>query len=91
MIAVKAIYDRGNIQFLEPLPEVDRAVVAVVFLGADLADSVVDAFQDVLTTVKWGEPIDEEGAGALLSLHEELAPYRVEAERILTAEEEPAA
>ena len=37
----------------------------------------------------WGEPIDEEGAAALLALHEELAPYRVEAEKRLMAEEEP--
>ena len=54
MIAVKAIYDRGNIQFLEPLPEVERALVAVVFLETDLAESVAAAFQDVLDTVRCG-------------------------------------
>lgn len=91
MIAVKAIYERGNIRFLEPLPEVERALVAVVFLETDLAEEVVAAFQDVLSRVTWGEPMDEEGAEALLSLHEELAPYRVEAEKILMAEEEPPA
>jgi hypothetical protein len=87
MIAVKAIYDQGTIRFLEPLPEIERALVAVVFLETDLAESVVAAFQDVLGTVTWGEPMDEEGAAVLLALHEELAPYRLEAEESLAVEE----
>lgn len=88
MIAVKAIYDRGEIQFLEPLPEIERALIAVIFLETDLPETVVTALQDVLGTVVWGDPMDEEGAAALLTLHEELAPYRAEAEAILTAEGE---
>lgn len=88
MIAVKAIYDRGEIQFLEPLPEIERALIAVIFLETDLPETVVTALQDVLGTVVWGDPMDEEGAAALLALHEELAPYRAEAEAILTAEGE---
>lgn len=88
MIAVKAIYERGKIQFLEPLPEIEHALIAVIFLEAHLPETVVTARQDVLGTVAWGEPVDEEGAAVLLALHEELAPYRAEAEAILTAEEE---
>jgi hypothetical protein len=87
MIAVKAIYERGKIQFLEPLPEIERALIAVIFLEADLPETVVTAWQGALGTVVSGEPMDEEGAAALLALHEELAPYRAEAEAILTAEE----
>lgn len=83
MIAVKAIYDRGEFQFLEPVPEIDRALVAVIFLETDLSETVLAAYQDVLSSVDWGEPVDEEGSAALLALHEELAPYRAEVEEAL--------
>ncbi|MFH1634537.1 MAG: hypothetical protein ABIG63_11100 [Chloroflexota bacterium] len=88
MIAVKAIYDRGKIQFLEPLPEIEHALIAVIFLETELLETVVTAWYGVPSTVVWGEPMDEEGAAALLALHEQLAPYRAEAEAILTAGEE---
>ena len=88
MFAVKAIYDRGKIQFLEPLPEIEHAVLAVIFMENEHSDVGVTAAQDVLGTVVWGEPMDKEGAAALLALNEELAPYRAEAEAILTAEKE---
>ncbi len=88
MIAVKAIYDQGKIQILEPLPEMGRALVVIVFLETDLPESVVATFEDVLSTVAWGEPLDEEGAAALLALHGALGPYRVEAAEALAAARE---
>ena len=37
----------------------------------------------------WGEPMDEDGARAMLAVHEELAPYRTEVNQVyLDLEEE---
>lgn len=83
MIAVKAIYEQGKIEFLEPPPEVERALVAVVFLAIDPLPDVLEAYEDIISVAEWGEPIDDEGAAALVALHEALAPYRLEAEQVL--------
>lgn len=84
MITVKAIYDRGRIKFLEPVPDVKRALVAVVFLEVAPAEVVLASYGDVLSTMEWGEPMDEEGASVLMAVHEEMAPYRVGAEGCLS-------
>jgi len=87
MITVKAIYDRGKVEFLEPVPDVERALVAVVFLEVAPAEVVLASYGDVLSTMAWGEPMDEEGAFVLMAIHEEMAPYRVEAEGAYLASE----
>jgi hypothetical protein len=83
MIAVKAIYDRGQLQFLEPLPGIEHALVAVIVLETDLSETVLAAYRELLHTMEWRKPVDEEGATALVAVHEELAPYRFEAEQRL--------
>ena len=50
MIAVKAIYERGKIQFLEPLPEIAHALVVVIFLETNLSESAVNTFVAKLST-----------------------------------------
>ena len=65
------------------MPEIEHALLAVIFLEADFPETVVTAWQDEIGPVVWGEPMDKEGAVALLALHEELAPYRAEAEAII--------
>lgn len=39
MLAVRAIYDQGKIEWLEPLPDQPRGIVAVVFLESDIPES----------------------------------------------------
>ena len=82
MIAVKALYEQGSIKFLEPTPSVEHAMVVVVFLDA--------LGEDALRGLVWGERMDEAGARTLVALHEELAPYRAEAEHAYLNREEPA-
>jgi hypothetical protein len=79
MIAVRAIYEQGRINLLEPAPTINKAFAVVVFLEdhLDAAPSILR--QDVSQTIEWGEPMDEEGAQFLMAVHEELAPYRIEA------------
>ncbi len=84
MIAVKAMYDQGKIRFLEPPPAITHALIAVIFLEPNLPESITAD----LDTAEWGEPMDQDGAVALLALHEELAPYRTEAEATLTVGKE---
>ena len=62
MITVKAIYEQGRIQFLEPVPQIERTLVAVVFLNIDPVEALVASYGSLLERVKWGEPMDEEGA-----------------------------
>jgi hypothetical protein len=81
MIAVKALYERGKIEFLESPPNVDQALVAVVFLDAEMVEDALAPYANLMETTTWGEPMDEEGAGVLLAVHEELAPYRAEVNR----------
>jgi len=81
MIAVKALYERGKIEFLEPPPDITQALVAVVFLEMETVKDVLAPYAESMEKMVWGEPMDEEGARALLSVHEELAPYRSEVNR----------
>lgn len=81
MIAVKAVYERGKIEFLEPPPDVTRALVAVVFLETEMVEDVLAPYAGWMEKMTWGEPMDEEGAKALLTVHEELGPYRSEVNR----------
>ena len=46
MLTVRAIYDQGKIEWLEPLPDRARGIVAVVFLESDSAES--DEAQEAL-------------------------------------------
>jgi len=80
MITVKAIYEHGRIDFLEPVPQIERALVAVVFLDIDPVEVLAASYGSLLEGVKWGEPMDEEGARALVEIHEELLPYSLEVE-----------
>ena len=80
MITVKAIYEQGRIQFLEPVPQIERTLVAVVFLNIDPVEALVASYGSLLEGVKWGEPMDEEGAKTLVEIHEELLPYSLEVE-----------
>ena len=80
MIAVKAMYDRGNIKFLEPFPPVERALVAVVFQDVSLEEALMSSYQDAEVGSEGHEPMDAGGAAALMAVLEELAPYRIEAE-----------
>lgn len=80
MITVKAIYERGQVEFLEPVPQVERALVAVVFLDIAPSEAVVASYGSLLEGVKWGESMDEEGARTLVEIHEELLPYSLEVE-----------
>ncbi len=77
MIAVKALYDQGQIQFLDPPPDIGRSLVAIVFLEMEPAvEDPLASYADVMDVLDWGRPMDEEGARALVAMHEELAPYR---------------
>jgi hypothetical protein len=88
MIAVKAIYEQGTIKLLEPAPTVKKAFAVVVFL-ADHIDATSSAPKVASPqAIEWGEPIDDEGARFLIAVHEELAPYRVEAEEAYLSREE---
>ena len=78
MIAIRALYKQGQIEFLDPPPDVARALVAIVFLEMDSLEDVLAPYAGLMDAMDWGEPVDEDGARALVTLHEELAPYRVE-------------
>jgi hypothetical protein len=78
MITVRAIYEEGKIQFLEPPPDVARAQVAVVFLETETVEDVVASHKALVETMDWGEPMDEEGARTLVAVYEDLVPYRTE-------------
>jgi hypothetical protein len=80
MIAVKAVYERGRVKLLEPAPPLKKALAVVVFLEDYLGPTVSPSQEDTPKTIEWGQPIDEEGAQLLVAIHEELAPYRLEAE-----------
>ena len=77
MIAVKALYDQGQIRFLDPPPDIARSLVAIVFLEMEpAAEDTLASYEDVMDVMDWGRPMDEAGARALVAMHEELAPYR---------------
>ena len=76
MIAIKALYKQGEIEFLDPPPDIAQALVAIVFL--ETVEDTLAPYLELMDVMDWGEPVDEEGARALLAMHEELAPYRAE-------------
>jgi len=78
MIAVKALYKRGKIEFLDLPPDITRALVAVVFLEMETVEDALAPYLGLIDAMDWGEPVDEHGARALVTVHEELAPYRRE-------------
>jgi hypothetical protein len=78
MIAIKALYKQGKIEFLDPPPDVAQALVAIVFLDMETVEDALAPYLDLMDAMDWGEPVDEDGAEVLVAVHEELAPYRVE-------------
>jgi hypothetical protein len=78
MIAVRGLYEEGKITLLEPAPDVARAPVAIVFLETETVEDVLASYAAMGETMDWGERMDEEGARTLVSVHEELAPFRAE-------------
>ena len=88
MITIKAVYDRGNVQFLEPTPSIERALVAVVFLDPSPPEELWPWLRETDRCSHWGEPMDDEGAGELLAIHDQLTPYRAEAEEAYLGREE---
>ena len=78
MIAIKALYKQGKIEFLDPPPDVARALVAIVFLEMETVEDALAPYLGLMDAIDWGEPVDEDGARVLVAMHEELAPYRVE-------------
>jgi hypothetical protein len=79
MIAVKGLYRAGEVEFLEPPPALAQTPVIVVFLDPERVEDFRALTTGYLAAVNWGEPMDAEGSQLLLALHEELAPYRIEA------------
>ena len=86
MIAVKALYKQGKVEFLDSPPDIDQALVAVVFLEMETVKDALVPYLDHMEGMDWGEPMDEEGAQTLLAMHEELAPYRTEAHQAYTTD-----
>ena len=78
MIAVRALYKQGQIEFLDPPPDIARALVAIVFLDVETAEEALAPYVSLMDNMDWGEPVDEDGARALVAVHEKLAPYRAE-------------
>ncbi|MGB0386552.1 MAG: hypothetical protein ACPGWR_17220 [Ardenticatenaceae bacterium] len=85
MIAVKAMYQQGNIKFLDRPPLVEQTPVVVVFLDQNLQDPWLSGYGDLQES----EPMDEEDAQLLMSTYQELMPYRIEAENAYLNREEP--
>jgi hypothetical protein len=79
MIAVKALYRAGEVEFLQPPPALAQMPVIVVFLDSESVEKVFAPTVEQLDAMDWGEPMDAEGAQMLVALHEELAPYRIAA------------
>lgn len=79
MIAVRALYRAGEVEFLEPPPAFAQTPVIVVFLDPERRDDVLTPGTENPTVADWGEPMDAEDLQLLLALHEELAPFRIEA------------
>ena len=79
MIAVKALYRAGEVEFLEPPPALAQTPVIIVFLDPERVEIDLAPTVEQLDAMDWGEPMDAEGAQMLVALHEELAPYRIAA------------
>jgi hypothetical protein len=69
MIAVKARYKQGKVQFLDSPPDIDQALVAVVFLEMEAAKDIIAPYLDLVDDIDWGKSMDEEGAQSLLAMH----------------------
>ena len=82
MIAVRAFYRAGEVEFLEPPPALAQTPVIVVFLDPERVEDILAPTTEHLDAMDWGEPMDAEGAKLLVALHEELAPYRIEASQV---------
>jgi len=82
MIAVRALYREGGIEFLEPHPAFTQSPVIVIFLEGDAVEATTAPYAEWTEAIDWGEPMDEEGAQMLVALHEELAPYRAESNTV---------
>ena len=78
MIAIKALYRQGKIEFLDSPPDIAQALVAIVFLEMETVEDALAPYLGLMDAMDWGEPMDEDGARALLVVHEELATYRTE-------------
>ena len=78
MIAVKALYRGGNIEFLESPPDLVEASVIIVFLEGGRVEDILASYATQVDDVDWGQPLDEEGAKFLVALHDEFASYRTE-------------
>jgi len=79
MIAVRALYRGSKIEFLDPPPTLAQTPVIVVFLEAEGVEDVLAPYAEQMAATNWGDPMDEAGARLLVALHEELAPYRTDA------------
>jgi hypothetical protein len=79
MIAVRALYRAGEVEFLEPPPTLAQTPVIVVFLDPERAETDLASMAQHVDDMDWGEPMDAEDAQLLVALHEELAPYRIAA------------
>ena len=82
MIAVKAFFRAGEVEFLEPPPALAQTPVIVVFLDPESIEDPLAPMTEHLEGMDWGAPMDAEGAQVLVALHEELAPYRIEATQV---------
>ena len=78
MIAVRAVYREGEIEFLETPPTLAQMPVIIIFLDEDKVEGILASYVEWTEAIDWGEPMDEEGAQMLVALHEELTPYRTE-------------
>ena len=78
MIAIKALYKQGKIEFLDPPPDIARALVAIVFLEMETVEDALAPYLGLMDAMDWGKRVDEDGARELVAMHDELAPYRVE-------------
>ena len=78
MIAVKALYREGRIEFLEPPPALTQVPVIIVFLEGEREKDVLAVYTEQIDVIDWGIPMDEEGGRMLVALHEQLVPYRTE-------------
>jgi len=79
MIAVKALYRAGEVEFLELVPALAQTPVIVVFLDPESVELGLAPMIEQVDALDWGEPMDAEGAQLLVALHEELAPNRIAA------------
>ena len=84
MIAVKAMYEQGNIKFVDTPPLVEQTPVVVVFLNINPQDPWLSGYGELAEN----ESMDEEDTQMLMSIHQELMPYRIEAEDVYLNREE---